>query len=395
MDKLKDKTIGVFFGGQNPEHEVSIITGEFITAKLKKMGYNVVVIYVDKNGRWFSSEKIAELKFFQSSYEEKLDRITKYSLNLFKSQEKLVLESKNILSKKEIDIDFIFPSFHGLLGEDGTIQGLAEFFGVPYCGCGIYASSVAIDKSLTKKFLNSLNLPTTNFLTFNKEKWTENKDDVIKQINKTLQIPLFVKPTRLGSSIGISKVKKMEELEDALELAFYYDTNIIIENSIENVIDLTCAVLSDGKEIIVSEVQESLFESDLFDYNVKYLEGGGAQTGNSESNLIIPANISDKFTKRIKSYSKQIFKEIDANGTARIDFLLNNKTEELFVNEINTLPGTLYHHLWNKSGVTIENVLERILKNGFLRFEESKKINKDFNTDILNSANQLKLQIRE
>ena len=268
-----------------------------------------------------------------------------------------------------------------------------ELFHVPYSGCGIYSSAVSIDKCFTKKLLKSLNIQTTDFLIFNKQEWADNADSAVEKIKATFEFPVFVKPARTGSSIGITKAKNSEELKDALDLAFYYDIKVVVENSVENIVDLTCAVLSDGEKIIASEVQESLFESDLFDYSVKYLEDGGAQTGNAESSLVIPANIADKFTEQIKNNSKQIFKEIDANGTIRVDFLLNKKTGELFANEINTLPGTLYHHLWNKSGIAINEVLEKMLKNGFLRWKESQKINNDFNTDVLNNANQLKLQM--
>jgi len=214
------------------------------------------------------------------------------------------------------------------------------------------------------------------------------------EIKEKLSLPIFVKPARTGSSIGITKVKENDEIENALNLAFHYDTKVIVENSVENITDLTCALLSDGDEIIASEVQESLFGSDLFDYSVKYLEDGGAQTGNAEANLVIPAKISEEHTRRIKDYSKLIFKETDASGTMRVDFLLNKKTGELFVNEINTMPGTLYHHIWEKSGIPINKVLEKMLVSGFAKWKELQEIQSDFETDVLNNANQLKLQYK-
>lgn len=393
MKNLQNKTIGVFFGGQNPEHEISIITGEFVIAELRKMDFKVVAVYVDKRGAWYSNEKISELKFFQKDYTKKLRDLSSCYLDLASSKNKLVLQHNKFLSKKKIDIDFVFPAFHGLYGEDGTIQGLAEFFRVPYAGCGIYASSVSIDKGLTKKFLNSLNIPTTNFITSNKHEFVNDEKDLISKIKTTLTFPIFVKPAKTGSSIGITKVKNDDDLKDALALAFHYDTQIIVENSVENIADLTCAVLSDGSKVVISEVQESVFESsDLFDYSVKYLEDGGAQTGNAESNLIIPANISNKQTEQTKEHSRRIFKEIEASGTIRVDFLLNKKTGELFANEINTLPGTLYHHLWKKTGFPINEVLEKMLTHGYVKWKESQEIQNDFKTDVLNNANQLKLQ---
>ncbi len=394
MKELQNKTIGVFFGGQNPEHEISIITGEFAIAELKRMGLNAVGIYVDKNGVWRSDEKISKLKFFKDDYEKKLKDIPSCLLDLKLSREKLVLRQGCFLKKKRLDIDFIFPTFHGLLGEDGTIQGLAEFFRVPYAGCGIYASSVSIDKALTKKLLKSLGMPITDFVVLNKKDFIKDKEGVIAGIKEKLSFPIFVKPARTGSSIGITKVKNNDEMEDALNLAFHYDIKVIAENSVENITDLTCALLNDGDEIIASEVQESLFSSDLFDYGVKYLEEGGAQIGNAESNLVIPAKISDEYTRKIKNYSKLIFKETDANGTMRVDFLLNKKTGELFVNEINTMPGTLYHHIWKKSGISMSEILEKMILSGFAKWKELQEIHTDFENDVLNNANQLKLQQR-
>lgn len=392
MNELKNKTIGVFFGGQSPEHEISIITGEFIIAKLKKMKFNVVAVYVDKKGRWYVDDKISKLKFFKGNYKEKLTKMPKYSLDLVNSQNKLVVINKKFFIKKEIIIDFVFPAFHGLCGEDGTIQGLCEFFKIPYAGCGIYASALAIDKVFTKQLLKSINIPTTNFMVFTKNEWNNN-NKILDDVKNILKFPVFVKPSRAGSSIGISKVKSFDKLEEAFDLSFYYDTKIIVENGVNNVADLTCAVLSDGKKIITSEVQESLYESDLFDYNVKYLEDGGVQTGNAESNIVIPAMIESKIKSKIKEQSKEIFKAMNANGTARIDFLLDKKNNKLYANEINTLPGTLYHHLWEKSGLSITKVLEEMLMVGILRWKNEQNKYIDFNTDVLNSANQMKLRI--
>lgn len=395
LEAVQDKTIGVFFGGQSPEHEISIITGEFIIAEMKKMGLTVTAVYVDREGTWYSDERITKLAFFKGEYKKELKNLPEYYLNLGRSKCKLALQQKGIFGIEKIDIEYMFPAFHGLYGEDGTVQGLAEFFQVPYAGCGIYASAIAVDKALTKSMLQALGIPTTDFLTVHKEEYTKNTGAIEKRIQETLGLPVFVKPARSGSSIGITKVKKKEGLQDALHLALYYDPKAVVEKSVENIVDITCAVVSDGTEIQVSEIQESVFTSDLFDYQVKYLEDGGAQTGNAESNLVIPANISEEHTARIKDISKRLFTALEANGTIRVDFLLNKETGELFANEINTLPGTLYHHLWKRSGIESNIVLEMMLKNGMHRWQESREIHNDFVTDVLTNAQQNKLHIKE
>ena len=392
LEELQDKTIGVFFGGQSPEHEISIITGEFVIAEMKKMGLKVAAVYVDRDGAWYSDEKIAKLAFFKDEYTKELKQLPEYYLNLGQSEHKLALQQKNIFGMGKINIEYIFPAFHGLYGEDGTVQGLAEFFQVPYAGCGIYASAIAVDKVLTKKMLQALNIPTTTFLTVQKKSYEKDPDTIEKQIQDTLGLPVFIKPARSGSSIGITKVKQENDLRDALNLALYYDPKTIVEKSVENIVDITCAILSDGETVQISEVQESLFKSDLFDYSVKYLEDGGAQTGNAEANLVIPANISEEHTAQVKEMSKKLFTAVEANGTMRVDFLLNKETNELFANEINTLPGTLYHHLWKKSGTEINTVIAMMLKNGMHRWKESRDIHNDYATNVLQNANQTKLQ---
>ena len=395
MEELQDRTIGVFFGGQSPEHEISIITGEFIIAELKKMGFTVVAVYVDRDGAWYTDEAIAKLAFFETDYKEKLAILPEYYMNLGNSQHKLALRQKGVFGRGGVDIEYIFPAFHGLYGEDGTIQGMAEFFQVPYAGCGIYASAIAVDKDLTKRVLRALDIPTTESVTVGKEEYEKNREYIEKEIQKVLGLPLFVKPARSGSSIGITKVKEKDGLRDALNLAFYYDSKIVVEKSVENIVDITCAVLSDGEEVIVSEIQESLFKSDFFDYRVKYLEDGGAQTGNAEANLVIPAKISKKHEEKVKEICTTLFKEMEASGIMRIDFLLNKETEELYANEVNTLPGTLYHHLWKKSGIEISKVLEMILTNGMKFWKQGQEMHNDYATDVLANANQTKLQHKD
>jgi len=393
MEDLKNKIIGVFFGGRNVEHDISIITGEFVLAELNKMGLNAVAIYIDKEGRFHINQEISKLKFFKEDFKKKLSKMKECNLSLASNKGYLEFKERGF-NGKILKVDFAFPAFHGLFGEDGSIQGLFEFLNIPYTGCGVYASSVAIDKIITKKLFKSLDIKTTNFLDLQKDNYQQDEQGIIDKIKEKLNFPLFIKPAKSGSSIGISKVDSENQLRDALKLSFFYDGNAIIENGVENLVDLTCATLSNGKEVIVSEVQQSVLNEDgFFDYQIKYMEDGGAQTGNAENNLIIPASITDDIKNQIKELSKKIFINLKGNGTARIDFLLNSKTEEIFANEINTLPGTLYHHLWKKSGKSISEVLEYMILDGQKRYKEVQKISLEFNSDVLSSANSMKLNI--
>ena len=393
LEELKNKTIGVFFGGRNAEHDISIITGEFTLAELKKMGMKVAAVYIGKDGKFYINQEVAKLKFFEDDFQKKLNKMKDCSLDLSGDKKYLEIKEKGF-GGKNLQVDFAFPAFHGLFGEDGTIQGLFEFMNVPYVGCGIYPSSVGIDKIITKKFMESLDLQVTNYLDLSKEEYQKDKQKIINLIKQKLVFPVFVKPAKSGSSIGMSRVKSENDLEKALDLGFFYDGNIIVENGVENLKDLTCAVLSNGEEVIASEVQQSaLSDEGFFDYDKKYMEDGGAQTGQATDNLIIPADISADIKNKIQNIAKKVFRELKCNGTARVDFLLNSQTGELFVNEINTLPGTLYHHLWEKSGKNIHEVLEWMLLDGLKREEQVQEISADFTSDVLNSANSMKLKI--
>ncbi len=387
FETLQNKTIGVFFGGKSAEHEISIITGEFALAELKKMGLNAQPIFIDEQGNFYLDDAVGALKFFKGEYRKELSKFPLYTLNLNASKNKLVFETGKIF-KKTIEIDFAFPAFHGAGGEDGTIQGLLEFFGVPYVGCGVWSESTTIHKGLTKQIFAQNAIPTSPFLTFFD---TENQNEVIKKITETLIFPIFVKPTKAGSSIGISKVKEVKDLPDALDLAFYYDNEIIVENGVPAVRDLTCAVLSDGKETIASLVQESPVGDSFFDYSKKYLEDGGGQLGKSES-IIIPAIISAEQTEWIQAKAKEIFSLMRGNGTMRVDFLMNGETGEIFANEINPLPGTLYHHLWEKTGVSIHQILEKMIADGLVRAQSNKTSTAHFSSGVLENANSMKLQ---
>lgn len=392
LKNFETKNIGVFFGGISPEHDISIITGEFVISALRKEGYKVIPVYISKNGSFFLDDEISKLKFFKDDYSKKLEKLKEYNLNINKSKNKLIFENKTIVSKTEKIIDFVIPTFHGINGEDGSIQGLCQFFGVDYAGCGVYASSLCINKALTKNVLIQNKIPTPDFINIIELEYKKDKEKILKEVDKKLKYPVFVKPAKAGSSIGISKVDNKKDLLDAIDLAFSYDDEVLIENGIENLQDLTCCILSDGEKIEVSEIQESKFSEGFLNYEDKYLKDGGTQTGVSEKSLEIPAKIGNEQELKIKEYAKKVFQCIGANGIARVDFLINKKSEEIFVTEVNTLPGTLYNHLWEYSNIKVKDIIEYLLKHGIQRSQIKNKSDLFFQSDILNGANNMKLK---
>lgn len=390
----KNLNIGVFFGSKSPEHDVSIITGQLIISELKKNGYNVVPIYLSKKGDWHIGRELGSLKFFTNPEKEKeLEKMSSWQLVLNAGSGKMIFKSDDLISRKYV-IDLAFPAIHGANGEDGTIQGVFELLNVPYVGCDVLSSALSMDKIVTKLVYQSEQIPTAKFIYFNRTQWEDNNAELRNRIINELKWPVFVKPARLGSSIGITKVKVSEDLENACEVALHFDEKVIVEESVENMADVTCAVI--GNETpFPSLLQEAVFSGDHFSYETKYLDDGGAQLGNATDSLVIPANVSPEKTKEIQDLAVKIYKIFGCSGIARIDFLFEKSTQKVFANEINTLPGTLYHHLWKKSGVEIGELLEKLIEFALQKKEIKNKATSAFDSDLLKFANSMKLKIDE
>jgi len=384
------KTIGVFFGSRAPEHDVSIVTGQLIISGLKELGYKVIPVYITKKGEWLIDNKLSAIETFRKG---KIDvgKWANYNLDLDASKEKLVFRKKGVFGK-EITVDIVFPAFHGQNGEDGTFQGLCEMLNVPYVGCDTTASAVAMDKILTKLLYVAQKIPTTKFVQVTSKAWEENRSSILKEI-KNLKIPLIIKPTRLGSSIGISKATNTKELEFAIEVALHYDPKVVVEEVVENLMDITCCVIGND-DPIPSILQESVFQSDFFSYEDKYIKEGGAQLGRAQQSLVIPARLDEKTTKEIRAAAIEIYRLIGCSGIARVDFLFDKKAKKWFANEINTLPGTLYHHLWKKSGLEFGELLKRLIGYAEEKFRVKKNITYTFESSILTQASSNKLSLK-
>lgn len=386
------KTIGVFFGSRSPEHDVSIVTGQLIISGLKKLNYRVIPIYVDKKGRWLISEDLNSIKFFTDpSSKLKLSKVKNFYLELAETVGKQTFKEKSLLAKK-VSIDLAFPAFHGQNGEDGTFQGMMEMLNIPYVGCDTASSALAMDKVLTKLLYKSIGIPTTKFTFLSKDEWYKNKKNILKQISK-LKTPLIIKPARLGSSIGISKAKNQKELIFAIEVALHYDQKVIVEECVQNLMDVTCCLIGNDNPN-PSLLQESIFSSDFFSYEDKYLKGGGAQTGNAQKSIIIPARLQEKTTKEIQKAAVEIYKLFGCSGIARVDFLYDKKNKKWYANEINTLPGTLYHHLWKKSGIEFSDLLQKLISFAEEKYQSKKSITYTFDSGILSQASSTKLSLK-
>lgn len=344
------KKIGVIFGGKSSEHNVSIMSGIFVSKNIDKEKYSVTNIYIDKNGIWHECKQDVSEKKFEENIET-VDQITNVCEYLKK-------------------FDCIFPVLHGKYGEDGTIQGMLEILNIPYVGCKTLSSSIAMDKAYTKVIFKQANLPQLKYLYIrkNKDKYIyvdENFDEynyslneIINKISEKLKYPLFIKPSNCGSSIGISKATTKEELKKGIEEAQQFDEKIVIEEG-KKVRELECAVLG-NEDITTSCVGEVISSDDFYDYNSKYKS--------NTSKIIMHADIEENIEKRIQSMAKKAFKSIDGKGLARVDFFMD-ENKNIYINEINTMPGftsiSMYPKLFAEIGIDNQELVKNLIELAF------------------------------
>ncbi|MGM0444943.1 MAG: D-alanine--D-alanine ligase family protein [Bacillota bacterium] len=334
MDKIN---LGLIFGGKSEEHEVSIMSARSVYKYAKKSKYNIIPIAVDKKGNWLSS---------------------KDSLSLLNNNKlKKVPESKNNVNKGldkflNNNFDLIFPLIHGPYGEDGKIQGFLELLEIPYIGAGVLSSAVGMDKGIMKKLFDYNNLKQTEFITVKKKNDYKIK---LEQFLDKITFPLFVKPANLGSSIGISKVYNIKDLDEAIDEAFKYDSKAVIEEHI-NAREIECSVLGKDK-IIASLPGEIIPAHDFYDYQSKYED--------KKTKLVIPADLDDVLIEEIKSISIKAFEIIEGEGLARVDFFVT-KDNIVYINEINTIPGftkySMYPKLWEASGLSYSKLIDKLVE---------------------------------
>ena len=363
------KKVGVLFGGRSVEHEVSVITAMQIIENMDRTKYEPVAIYVTKEGKWLTGKSLLSFESFKN--------------NDFKDSKRIVIspnhndgnlyahpDETGLFGKKIVDtIDIFFPAFHGTNGEDGAAQGLLEFVNKPYVGAGLLASSVGMDKIVMKDVYKANGIPVVDYIWFYRSQWEADKEGSIDKVESKLGYPVFVKPSNLGSSIGISKAKNREMLQVALEIAASYDRKIIVEKAVEEPREINCAVMGYNHEVEVSECEEPLGWSEILSFDDKYVRKDSKTSGSANKNRQIPANIEESTRLEIEELAKKAFTVIDARGNARIDFLIDG-SGKVFVNEINTLPGSIAFYLWEGKGYDFKALVNRMIEISLLTHNE-------------------------
>lgn len=379
------KKVAIIFGGRSVEHEVSVITGLQVIENIDKDKYDVIPIYIDKEGKWFTGNSLLEFENFKNDNLKDLQEVV---LSLDANDHNLYLHPNSIglFRKKVIDkIDIVFPTIHGTNGEDGTIQGLFELINIPYVGGGVLASSVGMDKILMKEVFKARGLPIVDYVWFYKIKWLENQEEIIDDIEEKLDYPLFVKPANLGSSIGISKAKDRETLISAIEIAIRYDRKIIVEKAVENPREINCAVMGYNDNLIASLCEEPLGWEEILTFEDKYIKSNTKGMGKEGSRRIIPADIEDNIRENIEDIASKAFMVIDGEGNARIDFLLD-RDNNIYVNEINTLPGSIAFYLWEGKGYSFQKLIDNMIDIAIRVHDEKNNNMYHYDADLFNKV---------
>ena len=394
----KKTTVALFFGGVSPEHEVSVITGIQAIENIDREKFDVLPVYIAKDGRWYTGPELTKIETYRNLLRipEKATQETVSMDNKEKCLRPLTKKSMFPFRKapNRQPIDVIFPCFHGGLGENGGLAGVFEAIDIPYVGPGITGGVLGMDKVVMKQLFHDKGIPITKYQWFFRNSWEKERDLILRKLEKVLKYPMFVKPANGGSSIGTGKVKNKKELENAIEIAVVFDRKILIEESFENSREINISVIGNaGTDDLMISVCEEVFSSgEILTYEDKYMGNSktGASKGIARTKREIPAKIPKEIERKIRKTAIDVFNVLDASGVARIDFLYQERTGEIVVLEINTIPGSLSFYLWKATGLSFKNMLTKLIKLAIERHEDSKKNTTTFQSNILKNFNTVR-----
>lgn len=374
----------VAFGGVSPEHEVSILTAMQVMSTLLDSKYTIIPLYISKSGQWLTGDILKDLKQYGD-----LDSLIQQASPCYFSRDQLgrvVLEyaKKGLFSKPiQKPVYAIVVSFHGGAGENGSFQGICEQYNLPYTGSGVLASSLGMNKVKAKQLCEANHIPVTSSLNFYEEDWDCHNDTILKEVEQ-LGYPVIVKPSSLGSSIGVKKVESQSALIRAVETAFRYDAQILIEEAVTPLIEINCAVLGTPESSISSVCERPLGSNEALSFADKYQRGGAAEKGMASADRVIPADISEELNQNIRALSKQIFRIFQATGVARIDYLVQKDTQKVYFNEINTIPGSFSYYLWEYSKLNFNDLLDQLIETAITVHQQKNGRILHYETNLLN-----------
>jgi D-alanine-D-alanine ligase len=380
--------VAVFFGGRSVEHEVSVITGMQAAAALGKDKYDVIPIYLAKDGAMFTGPGFETLQNYRD-IPALLENGRQVCLMRSGGRVALVSTAKKLFGgDKPVYIDVALPTVHGTFGEDGCLQGLFEMNGLPYTGCDVLSSAICMDKPASKALLRSAGLPVLDDLILEADKYNKSPDVVLNALETHYPYPVMVKPANLGSSVGINRADNRDRLQSALELAFTFSRRALIEPALIHMREINCSVLGDASGARASVCEEPVMSENYLSYRDKYQSGGkgGKQGGLSGQKRIIPADIPEEKAAEIQKLAIKAFSYLGCSGVVRIDFLWDTLHDILYINELNTIPGSMAFYLWEKTRLPFDKLLEELIGLAFARQRSRQQLTYSYDANILQNA---------
>ena len=384
--------LAVFFGCCSVEHEVSIISAVQAMHSIDRQKYNVIPVYVKKDGTTVTGDALFEIKEYKNmpALEKKVKPVT-----FSREKEGVVMNfAPSLFGKKSVRIDVAFPVVHGTNCEDGTIQGFFEFLRLPYVGCDIISSAVGMDKAVFKDVLAAAGLPVLPCIRFYSREYFKESDAILDRIEKEIGMPVIVKPANLGSSVGITKADDRDALRDAIDHACSFADKILVERAVVGLREINCSVLGDYDECSASVCEEPVMHDDILSFEDKYTRGSkktGGSKGMTSLSRKLPAEISEEKSNEIRDLSCKIFKALGCGGIARIDFIMDTADgDRVYANEINTIPGSLSFYLWEATGVPYKELLDRAVTLALRRQRNRESLNFTFESNILAGVGDLR-----
>ncbi|MEB2286611.1 MAG: D-alanine--D-alanine ligase [Anaerolineae bacterium] len=380
------KTVGVIFGSRSVEHDVSIVTAQQVMQALDTRKYEVVPIYITRDGHWVSGPGLRDLNAFRSDDIPERMGIKEVVLSPSTAHHGLIVSPvSGLLARSQVRaLDVAFPVVHGSHGEDGTLQGLFELADIPYVGAGVLASAVTRDKIMLKTVLAGLGIPVVRYVAFTRQEWVAAADALLARIASEVGFPAFVKPASLGSSIGVARANDAGEARTYINVAANFDRRILVEAAVEGVMEINCAVMGNA-DPRPSVLEQPISWQEFLTYEEKYMRSEGA-AGMKGAERRIPAPIGDELAARIRETAVRAFRAVDGRGIARVDFLVREESGEVFLNEINTMPGSLAFYLWQEEGMTPAQVVDELIRLALEAHAEKRKTVYNYKTGLIAHA---------
>ncbi|MDE6402876.1 MAG: D-alanine--D-alanine ligase [Muribaculaceae bacterium] len=374
--------IGVIFGGRSTEHEISVISASQAMHAINRDRFDVTPIYITKDGKWYTGDALLDVANYRN-IPALLARCKQVYMRPETGNFNLYLAKKPFWgSDIATTLDVIIPVLHGSNGEDGTLEGLLETIGIPFAGCNTLSSANGMDKITMKMILKDAGIPVVDYVWFTDKQWFRERDALVERIESTIGYPVIVKPANLGSSVGIGRADNREQLLDRVNDAERYSTRIIVEDLVENLQEINCSVLGDCDEYTMSVLEEPIKTGDFLTYEDKYMGGTKGAKGMQASQKRIPAELPADETERIKFLAGETFRVLSCHGVSRVDVIIDRDTRNIYVNEINTIPGSLSFYLWEATGLTFEKLMERLVALAIKRRREMAQKTQTYDRNI-------------